>query len=106
MLRPVNASTRRKGRWSTTCSMLSGARHLDVDAAAGEGGEDTLDVDVAVLDEDAVLVLRSADGRAGDVDARHVCFHRLLVEDGRRAVAAKLDAGELEQLVVLLVAGE
>src|SRR4051794_1110829 len=61
----------------------------------GERRDDPIHMHVAVLDEHAVLVLRPADGRAGDVDAGDVRLHRALVEHRRPAVAADLDAGEL-----------
>src|SRR5437899_11898381 len=68
-------------------------RGLGGRGGAGQRGEDAVDVDVAVLDEEAVLVLRAADGGAGDVEAGDVGLHGAVVVRGGGGVADQLYAG-------------
>src|SRR5688572_10430803 len=99
-------------RRDATGSRLRLAGDVVGDGALVEGGaaeevvEDARDVDVAVFEEDAETLLRAADGGAGDVEAGDVCLHRPLVEDRLLLLAGQLDAGALEQALVLLVADQ
>src|SRR5437879_2222851 len=63
-------------------------------------------MNVTILDENAVFILRSTDRGARDVDAGDIGLHRLLIEDWRAAIAMQLDTRKLEQRVVLPIADE
>src|SRR5205807_451206 len=49
----------------------------------GDRRDDSIHVHMAVLDEQAELVLRAGHRCAGDIDTGDVCLHRWLVENRR-----------------------
>src|SRR5687768_2437175 len=58
-----------------------------------DGGEYAVDVDVAVLEEDAIAGLGAAGGSAGDVEAGDGGFHGVLIVERHFVVADQLNAG-------------
>ncbi len=73
--------------------------------AAEEVGEDSVDVDVAVFEEDFVAGLGAGDGGADDVEVGDVGFHGFGVEEGDIVIGGEFDAGHFCEGHVSSIAG-